>query len=383
MSNPAGTRRRKVIGTLAASAVALVVAGVYFSDISALSGRQNMPYLTGVNLAGAEFGPNEPPDGPRGEFGTQYTYPISELTPGYQSPRYFLSKGMNTFRLPFKWERIQHELKKPLDRQELARLELTVDRLTKLGAWVILDLHNYARYEDELIGSETVSADAFADVWRRLAKKFGKKPRVILGLMNEPYDINSEVWVDAANKAIRAIRETGAQNIIFVGGNSYSSTMHWYEDFNAEALLHVSDPLERVVFEGHLYLDMRSTGLKETCVNEMIGVERVQPFLRWLRENNKVGFIGEFGGGKNARCAGAIANLVEEIGENKDVVLGWTYWAAGPWWPTDYFTSIEPEENEDAPQLVALLPHIVSASGPTIPPHPRKLPPPLPEQKDE
>lgn len=383
MRNNAASWSKRLVAVLVASIAAAALIGTYFGGITAMSGRLSMPYLTGVNLAGAEFGPYEPPDGPRGEFGTQYTYPISEITPGYDSPRYFLSKGMNTFRLPFRWERLQHELEKPFDSKEIARLEVTVDRLTKLGAWVILDIHNYARYEDELIGSEAVPAKAFADVWRRLANRFGDNSRVIFGLMNEPYEIDSEVWVDAANDAIKAIRETGATNIIFVGGNSYSSTMHWYEDFNAAALLHISDPLDRVVFEGHLYLDMRSTGLKETCVNERIGVERVQPFLRWLRENNKVGFIGEFGGGKNARCARAIANLAETIGKNKDVVLGWTYWAAGPWWPTGYFTSIEPEEGQDAPQLVALLPHIVSATGPTIPPRRRKLPPPLPAQKDE
>ena len=27
--------------------------------------------------------------------------------------------------------------------------------------------------------------------------------------------------------------------------------------------------------------------------------------------------------------------------KNKDVYLGWTWWAAGPWWGS-YFTSLEP-----------------------------------------
>lgn len=321
----------------------------------------------GVNLAGAEFGPGITQGGPRGAFGTEYTYPIADLTPGYDSPAYFLDKGMNTFRLPIKWERLQHKLGTPLDKDEFARLALTVRKLSELGAWVILDLHNYGRYEEILIGTEQVPLAAMADIWGRLATHFGDSPKVIFGLMNEPYDIESKVWVKGVNLAVSAIRKTGARNLIFVGGNFYSSTMNWYENGNAEALLDVEDPLDRIVFEGHLYFDAGSAGQKRLCISDAIGVQRVQPFLRWLKENSKVGFIGEFGAGRNRRCTRAISNLAELLGKNRDIVLGWTYWAAGPWWPEGNIMSIEPEDGWDAPQLTALLPHIVNAAGPSIP----------------
>src|SRR5688572_819873 len=52
---------------------------------------------TGVNLAGAEFGDSSLP----GVYNTHYTYPRSNEVD------YFIGKGMNTFRLPFRWERLQ------------------------------------------------------------------------------------------------------------------------------------------------------------------------------------------------------------------------------------------------------------------------------------
>lgn len=53
--------------------------------------------LSGVNLAGAEFGGNSIP----GVFGTDYIYPLEEEVD------YFVGKGMNVFRIPFRWERLQ------------------------------------------------------------------------------------------------------------------------------------------------------------------------------------------------------------------------------------------------------------------------------------
>jgi endoglucanase len=70
---------------------------------------------SGVNLSGAEFG-NTPTPGDTGTFGTDYTYPTDAEVD------YFISKGMNTFRLPFRWERLQPTLDSPLNSAEFTRL---------------------------------------------------------------------------------------------------------------------------------------------------------------------------------------------------------------------------------------------------------------------
>jgi endoglucanase len=50
-----------------------------------------------VNLAGADFGEGNLP----GTFDVDYTYPT------FEEVDYFVGKGMNVFRIPFRWERLQ------------------------------------------------------------------------------------------------------------------------------------------------------------------------------------------------------------------------------------------------------------------------------------
>ena len=93
--------------------------------------RADRPFLAEVNLAGAEFG------GPRGLHGVDYVDPVKLFAPGYQSLDYFVSQGMNPFRLPFLWERLQPKLGEPLDAAEAARLVSATEQLLKLGVWVV------------------------------------------------------------------------------------------------------------------------------------------------------------------------------------------------------------------------------------------------------
>jgi endoglucanase len=81
----------------------------------------SLPYK-GVSLAGAEFGVDAYGNGAvPGTFGVDYIYPDPAYAPGYGSADYFLSKGMTTFRLPFRWERLQPTLFAPFDAAELGR----------------------------------------------------------------------------------------------------------------------------------------------------------------------------------------------------------------------------------------------------------------------
>ena len=43
--------------------------------------------------------------------------------------------------------------------------------------------------------------------------------------------------------------------------------------------------------------------------------------------------------------------------KNRDVWLGWTYWAAGAWSP-GYFASVQPVDGVDTPQMKVLLKHV-------------------------
>jgi endoglucanase len=74
-----------------------------------------MPYR-GVNLAGAEFGNVLP-----GVEGTDYRFPTNDEVD------YYLSKGMTTFRVGFKWERIQPKAYGELDEAYAAKLDAVIE----------------------------------------------------------------------------------------------------------------------------------------------------------------------------------------------------------------------------------------------------------------
>src|SRR4051812_16813325 len=172
--------------------------------------------FTGVNLSSAEFGSRLP-----GTYNSDYTYPTtSEIN-------YFVSKGLNTFRVPFRWERAQPTLNSAFDATELSRLDAVVSAATSAGAFMVLDPHNYARYwvggepggTETLVGGAAVPNSAFADFWTRLANKYKSERRGIFRLMKQPNTMPTGQWRHSAEGSLKAIPATGAPKLIFVARN--------------------------------------------------------------------------------------------------------------------------------------------------------------------
>lgn len=328
-----------------------------------------LPYR-GVNLAGAEFGIDPSGNGAiPGTHGVNYIYPDPAYAAGYNSATYFVGKGMTTFRLPFRWERLQPQRKQPLNAAEQTRLTTTVNNLLAKGVAVVLDVHNYARYGTSTIGSGAVPNSDFADFWTRVANLYKGNSKVIFGLMNEPHDMSTEQWVGAANAAIAAIRSTGANNLILVPGNgwdgAHSWNQNWYGTPNGSALLQINDPGNNYAFEAHQYLDPNASGSSYTCVSSTIGSQRLAEFTAWLKQHGKKGFLGEWNTGKDATCLAALDDMLKHMENNSDVWLGWTFWAAGPWWGNDV---LEPQNGQDDIRLTKMLPHLAWNGGAPPPP---------------
>lgn len=318
--------------------------------------RSTPTHLRGTNMSGAEFGTAIP-----GTFGTDYIYPDPNYATGYTSQDYFIGKGLNTFRLPFRWERLQRQLDADFDTAELGRLDTTVTDMTGKGAYVIVEPHNFARYNGELVGSTAVPNSAFADLWAKLAQHYASNPRVLFGLMNEPHDMPTEQWRDGANAAIAAIRTAGAHNLIVVPGNAYTGAWCWSLNFygtpNADAMLGITDPEDNYVFEVHQYLDSDYSGSHTACQSTTIGADSLAGFTAWLRAHGKRGILGELGAGANATCDTAVDGMLAHIDANADVYIGWAWWSAGPWWG-NYFMTLEPQNGVDAPQFATLATHL-------------------------
>lgn len=299
----------------------------------------------GVNLAGAEFG--EAPGKPEKDF----------HFPSESEFAWAKKNGFAVVRLPFLWERLQPTLEKEFDADHLALVTTAVERARAQGLSIILDVHNYGRWRGGPIGGAAVPDRAFADLWRRLARKFGGEPHVVFGLMNEPHDMPAANWAKSAQAAINAIRATGACNLVLVPGVNWTGAHSWTKDgghgVNAQAMRAIRDKGAHA-FEFHQYLDADSSGTSGQCREKDEVLAALSVATNWLRENKRKGFLGEFGAGDSEQCRKGLDAMLEHMADNADVWTGWAYWAAGAWWPKDYPLSIEPKDGEERPQMKTL-----------------------------
>lgn len=313
------------------------------------------PCLRGVNVAGAEFG-----DLP-GRPNFDYAYPSSEALAR------IAATGATAIRLPFRWERLQPRLGAAFDAAELKRLEDAVDAAKAAGLAVVLDPHNYAHYRGAMIGAKTAPLSAFADFWSRLAIRFKTKPTVVFSLMNEPYDIGAAEWAEAANAAIAAIRKTGALNFLIVPGTAYTGAHSWGSALstgrNDVEMLAVSDPLGRMAFDFHQYLDADFSGRSPDCPAADRAIKAIDDVSAWLKQNGLRGFLGEVAASSQAPCVEAMKTMIGKLNAAPDLWIGWTVWSAGAWWPKDYMFNLEPTASGEAPQMAALKPLMAGGSA--------------------
>ena len=325
------------------------------ADAAAQKAGEPLP-LVGVNFAGAAFAPERLPGRP----GWDYFYPKDA------SIGYFAAKGANIIRLCVLWERLQPNLGSDLNESEMKQIDEVIANASAKNMRVLIDIHNYAGFKGSKIGSDKVSVQDFADLWKRIAARYRNDHRVIFGLMNEPVKLPTETWLDAANAAIKEIRDVGADNIIFVPGNGWSSARDWFSSSygspNAKVMQRVNDPKNNMIYEVHQYFDPGASGTHATCIDAASATAAIAPFTEWARKNGQKAFLGEFGVGSDANCLEALQHLLEFMRDNRDVWIGWAYWAAGPW-AKDYFTNIEPDGTADRPQMTVLEKFMGHATG--------------------
>lgn len=210
---------------------------------------------TGVNLAGLEFG------------GKGDLNPATYVSNGKKYYDYWRSIGGNIIRLPFQWERVQHDRFGGLNGTYLGYLKDGVNYAKANNMVLVLDMHNYARYKGAEMANDNGLKDAYADVWRKLANEFKGESHVWFNIMNEPHDITSARWIEFAQIATDAIRSTGAGNRIVVPTVDWSGA-HRFNDggFDRGPYESFRDPGNNYMFEVHQYLDDCNCGFSANSV---------------------------------------------------------------------------------------------------------------------
>ena len=349
MSSFSVERRTLLQGMAGAAIWAGWGAGLGLRSAAAAPGTP--PPLTGLNLAGAEFGEIFP-----GAMGRDYVYPdrsaigrVAQL-------------GFTTIRLPFRWERLQPELRGPFEESEWTSLQAVINACEANELSLILDVHNYAGRrvsqdgfkEMHRIGSDLVPSAAFSWFWEALAERIKDREYVILGLMNEPIELSPHDWLAATNAAIAAIRKAGARQLLLAPGVDWTGAHSWYKAGNT-ALEGVRDPSDNFAIEVHQYLDDDNSGRSPDPVSTTIGSQRIEAFQEWARSRGLRAFLGEFGCGSSPRAVAAMDDILCELSRSPEVWIGWTAWAAGAWWPSDYPLLLEPgPDGMEKPQMEVL-----------------------------
>jgi aryl-phospho-beta-D-glucosidase BglC (GH1 family) len=294
---------------------------------------------------------------------------------------YIKKNRIGLIRVPIAWERAQAKLCGSLDSTYLSRLKAFIRAANTQGMQVIVDLHNYGRYNSrwsqqvalgyvapnsgDVIGSGTVPISAFVDLWTRLAAALKGTPGLdYYDIMNEPYSMGgTNVWPSAAQAAVNAIRTVDMDPTILVEGTQWASARWWLRD---NGTLHVTDPANKLLYEAHLYFDSDGSGTYSQTYAQSgaypnVGIDRLQPFLTWLKQNNAKGFLGEFGiPNSDPQWLPVLDNFLTAL---QAAGLSGTYWnyafhspSDPSWWPVNDPTSII-NDGRANPQMAILLKH--------------------------
>ncbi|KAI0554459.1 glycoside hydrolase family 5 protein [Xylaria curta] len=333
------------IATLAAGASALPHAN------SSPSKRATGVQYFGVNIAGFDFGCGT--DGTC--LTTKVVPPLSTLggpDGAGQMSHFAQDLSMNIFRLPVGWQfLVNNQLGGTLDSNNIGQYDQLVQACLATGATCIIDIHNYARWNGQIIGQGGPTDDQFANVWSQLATKYASAEKVIFGLMNEPHEVDINTWAKSVQAAVAAIRQAetsagGSAHTILIPGNDYTSAAAFPTN-SGPALLGVVNPdgsTTGLVFDVHKYSDSDNSGTHTDCVTDNISTA-FAPLADWLRTNKRQALNTEMGGGNTASCEQYICDQIAYVNANADVYLGYVGWAAGSFDPQTYELSEVPTKN--------------------------------------
>ncbi|TWI52349.1 aryl-phospho-beta-D-glucosidase BglC (GH1 family) [Pseudomonas duriflava] len=307
--------------------------------------------LVGLNIAGAEFADHVLP----GVNGTNFFFAEERYF------QYWSSKGIRLIRFPILWERLQPTLGGPLDPTYAGLITRTLGYAQKYNMKIILDMHNYIRYRGQVIGTNSVPYARYQEVWTQIAKQWSSHPGLYAyDIMNEPHDATA-YWPTAAQHGINGVRAVDKRRPIFIEGNAWAGAYQWPQ-WN-DPLLNLKDPSNNLIFQAHSYWDEGSGGTYNNVtaanLDPQYGVNRIKPFVEWLKKNGKRGMIGEIGIPDNdARWNVVLDNVLAYLRQNCIPV---TYWAAGPGWGS-YKLAVEPINGKERPQWPTLQKYINNTS---------------------
>ncbi|KAK9414202.1 putative Glycoside hydrolase superfamily [Seiridium unicorne] len=292
----------------------------------------------GVAIAGGDFGCQID--------GTCPTSSVQLANDANDQMQHFVGEGMNLMRIPTSWQfLVNNQLGGSLNANNLAKYDNIIQGCLNTGAYCMIDIHNFARWNGGIIGQGGPSDDQFVSLWTQLAEKYAESEKVIFELMNEPHDLDINVWAQTCQKVVTAVRNAGATSqMILLSGTNFDSAATLVSSGSADALMAIMNPdgsTDGLILDIHKYLDEDNSGTHEECVTD--NIDAFTEVAQFLRENGRQGLISESGASSDASCFTSFCSQNTFINENEDAFIGFVAWAAGSF-STSYVLSLTPSK---------------------------------------
>lgn len=306
---------------------------------------QGQVWRAGVNIAGFDFGCDTNGDCPV----TSVDPPLASAggADGISQMQHFVSIGLNTFRLPVAWQYLVNDnLGGDLDETNFGKYDELVQGCLETGAMCILDVHNYARWNGNIVGQSNgaVTNAHLESLWQQLATHYKDESKMVFGVMNEPHDLDIGQWATTVQGVVSTIRTAVGNNtqIVLLPGTDYTSVGSFVSTGSTSALQSVVNndkTTDNLIFDVHQYLD-NDGGTQDYCVTD--GTANLDTLGTWLRSNNRQAWLTETGGGSTSSCLSNVCTELEWMyNGNGDIYLGWVGWSAGSF-QTSYSLSLMP-----------------------------------------
>ncbi|KAG9258798.1 glycoside hydrolase superfamily [Emericellopsis atlantica] len=302
----------------------------------------------GVAIPGIDFGCDIDGSCPPGNR----KFPLLEMGGGDgagQMQHWTENADMNTFRLPVPWQYlVNNQLGAKMDETNFDNYNKLMKACLDTGSYCMIDIHNFARWNDGIVGQGGPDDEEFVDIWVQLAKKYADNDKVMFGIVNEPHDLDIVRWAQTCQKVVTGIRKAGAESqIILLPGTNFASAETFVSSGSAELLAKISNPdgsKDGLVLDLHKYLDINNSGTHVECTtNNVAGFKTIGD---WLRKNKRQAIISETGASLDPTCIEKFCTQNEYIAKNTDVFVGFVGWGAGSF-GTDYVMNLTPSGEAD------------------------------------
>ncbi|KAL2285260.1 hypothetical protein FJTKL_08220 [Diaporthe vaccinii] len=325
----------------------------FFLAVTLVATAAAQVQFLGVAIAGGDFGCQIDGTCPTGS--TQL--PLGSSGGGGDGPGQMqhwasLDKPLNLFRLPVSWQFLaNNQLGVDLDSTNLGKYDKLVQACLSTGAHCMVDIHNFARWNGGIIGQGGPADDQFVALWTQLATKYAGEDRMVFELMNEPHDLDMNVWAATCQKVVAAIRGAGATSqMILLPGTNFDSAATLVSSGSTAALMNITNPdgtTDNLLLDIHKYLDEDNSGTHETCTTD--NIDAFTTVADFLRQTGRKGIVSETGASSDSTCFTSFCSQNSFINQNSDVFMGLVGWGAGSF-DTSYILSLTPSKQNN--QLV-------------------------------